>query len=75
MATRDIERFGALIDVAWRLNVDLDPEHTTPVIERLRARIERHVLGAKLLGAWGGGFLLMYHSHYFAGKFGPIRDS
>jgi fucokinase len=59
MAMRDMDRFGALIDVAWRLNVDLDPDHTTPVIEDLRARIEPHVVGAKLLGAGGGGFLLM----------------
>jgi galactokinase/mevalonate kinase-like predicted kinase len=59
MSIRDIERFGALIDVAWRLNVELDPEHTTPVIEELRARIRPHMLGAKLLGAGGGGFLLI----------------
>jgi fucokinase len=59
MAMRDMDRFGALIDVAWRLNVDLDPDHTTPVIEELRGQIEPHVLGAKLLGAGGGGFLLM----------------
>ena len=59
MGMRDMERFGELIDVAWKLNVDLDPDHTTPVIEELRARIRPHVLGAKLLGAGGGGFLLM----------------
>jgi fucokinase len=59
MGMRDMERFGELIDVAWKLNVDLDPDHTTPVIEGLRARIRPHVLGAKLLGAGGGGFLLM----------------
>jgi galactokinase/mevalonate kinase-like predicted kinase len=59
MGMRDAERFGELIDVAWKLNVDLDPDHTTPLIEELRARIKPHVLGAKLLGAGGGGFLLM----------------
>jgi galactokinase/mevalonate kinase-like predicted kinase len=59
MATRDADRFGELIDVAWKLNVDLDPDHTTPVIEELRARIRPYVSGAKLLGAGGGGFLLM----------------
>jgi len=59
MGMRDAERFGRLIDLAWRLNVDLDPGHTTPVIEDLRRRIGPHVLGAKLLGAGGGGFLLM----------------
>ncbi len=59
MAMRDMERFGRLIDVAWRLNVDLDPDHTTPEIEAMRTRIAKHVIGAKLLGAGGGGFLLM----------------
>jgi galactokinase/mevalonate kinase-like predicted kinase len=59
MAMRDAEKFGELIDIAWKLNVNLDPDHTTPVIEELRARIRPHVLGSKLLGAGGGGFLLM----------------
>jgi len=59
MGMRDIRGFGELIDLAWRLNVEIDPDHTTPVIEELRARIRRHVVGAKLLGAGGGGFLLM----------------
>jgi galactokinase/mevalonate kinase-like predicted kinase len=59
MGMRDAARFGELIDIAWRLNVDLDPDHTTPVIENLREMVRPHVLGAKLLGAGGGGFLLM----------------
>ena len=59
MGMREWERFGGLIDVAWELNVALDPDHTTPVIEELRERIRPYVLGAKLLGAGGGGFLLM----------------
>jgi fucokinase len=59
MAMRDMGRFGELIDFAWRLNVDLDADHTTPEIEVLRARIEPHAQGAKLLGAGGGGFLLI----------------
>jgi galactokinase/mevalonate kinase-like predicted kinase len=59
MGMRDAARFGELIDVAWRLNVNLDPDHTTPVIENLREMVRPHVLGAKLLGAGGGGFLLM----------------
>ena len=59
MGERDMRRFGELIDVAWRLNVDLDPDHSTPVIEGLRRRIAPHIYGAKLLGAGGGGFLLI----------------
>ncbi len=59
MGMRDEARFGELIDVAWRLNVDLDPDHTTAEIEELREKVAKHVHGAKLLGAGGGGFLLM----------------
>lgn len=59
LARRDAEAFGGLLDYAWRLNVDLDPHHTNAEIEALRARVARRVWGAKLLGAGGGGFLLM----------------
>ncbi len=59
MARRDARRFGELLDDAWRLNVDLDPNHTNAEIERLRARLAPRTRGAKLLGAGGGGFLLI----------------
>jgi galactokinase/mevalonate kinase-like predicted kinase len=59
MGMRDMERFGELIDAAWRLNVDLNPDHATPMIDELRARVRPHVFGVKLLGAGGGGFLIM----------------
>ena len=36
MAMRDMGKFGELIDLAWRLNVDLDPDHSTPTIKGLR---------------------------------------
>ena len=59
MAAKDIRRFGELIDVAWNLNKRIDPDSTTEVIEEILARIKPHIYGAKLLGAGGGGFLLM----------------
>ncbi len=59
MAAKDIRRFGELIDVAWNLNKQIDPDSTTDVIEGILARIRAHIYGAKLLGAGGGGFLLM----------------
>jgi galactokinase/mevalonate kinase-like predicted kinase len=59
MAGKDIRRFGELIDVAWNLNKRIDPDSTTVVIEGILARIKPHIYGAKLLGAGGGGFLLM----------------
>ena len=59
MAAKDMRRFGELIDLAWRLNKRIDPDSTTPVIEAILAKIGKHIWGAKLLGAGGGGFLLI----------------
>ena len=56
---KDIERFGRLMDVAWRLNKRLDPNSSTDEIEALFARVRPHIYGGKLLGAGGGGFMLM----------------
>ena len=59
MAGKDLPAFGRLIDVAWRLNKELDPDSSNPAIEALLDRLRPHLHGAKLLGAGGGGFLLM----------------
>ena len=59
MRRGDASEFGALIDLAWRLNKRIDPESTTPVIEDVLSAVRPRVRGAKLLGAGGGGFLLM----------------
>lgn len=56
---KDIVAFGRLIDVAWRLNKQLDPNSTNDEIESLFERVRPHIYGAKLLGAGGGGFMLM----------------
>jgi fucokinase len=59
MSQKSIERFGRLIDAAWHLKKTLDPESTTPVIEGILERVGKHIYGATLLGAGGGGFLLL----------------
>jgi galactokinase/mevalonate kinase-like predicted kinase len=59
MAAKDMRRFGELVDLAWRLNKRIDPDSTTPVIEGIMGKIGKHIWGAKLLGAGGGGFLLI----------------
>jgi len=59
MARKDIGEFGRLINVAWRLNKELDPESSNAQIEEILARVGPHIHGAKLLGAGGGGFLLL----------------
>jgi fucokinase len=59
MARKDAAAFGGLIDAAWNLNKQLDPDSSNEAIETLLARVRPHIYGAKLLGAGGGGFLLM----------------
>ena len=59
LVCKDIAAFGQLIDVAWRLNKQLDPNSTNDEIESLFARVGPYIYGTKLLGAGGGGFMLM----------------
>jgi fucokinase / fucose-1-phosphate guanylyltransferase len=59
LVRKDIATFGHLIDVAWQLNKQLDPNSSTEQIESLFERVRPFVYGAKLLGAGGGGFMLM----------------
>ena len=59
MSQKSVERFGRLTTAAWGLKKELDPESTTPVIEGILQRIDGHIFGATLLGAGGGGFLLL----------------
>jgi len=59
MSQKSVERFGYLINVAWRLKKALDPDSTTPVIEGILELVKKHIFGATLLGAGGGGFLLL----------------
>lgn len=44
---------------SWRLNTLLDPETTNPLIEAILSRCSRELAAWKLLGAGGGGYLLM----------------
>jgi fucokinase len=59
MARKDISHFGKLIDASWQLNKQLDPGSTTEEIENVMSHIKSYIHGAKLLGAGGGGFLLI----------------
>jgi len=58
-STKDVAAFGRAVDAAWQLNKELDPNSTNDEVESLLGRIRQHIIGAKLLGAGGGGFLLM----------------
>jgi galactokinase/mevalonate kinase-like predicted kinase len=59
MSRKNMRRFGGLIDLAWLLNKRLDPESSNADIEAILDRLVPNIYGAKLLGAGGGGFLLI----------------
>ncbi len=59
MSRKDMRRFGELIDLAWKLNQRIDPDSSNPAIEGILDRFRPYMIGAKLLGAGGGGFLLV----------------
>ena len=59
MSLKDIELYGRTIDYIWKLNVQLDPNSTNAAVEELYSRVKPYTYGAKLLGAGGGGFMLM----------------
>ena len=59
MSRKDGQAFGELVGRAWELNKQLDPGATNDQVESLMGRVRPYVCGAKLLGAGGGGFLLM----------------
>jgi fucokinase len=53
----DWPALGACLDRSWALNREIEPTSTNDSLDALFARIAQHVLGAKLAGAGGGGFL------------------
>ncbi len=56
-----VRRFGELLHEAWVAKKDLDPAITTEQIDRLyQAARENGAIGGKILGAGGGGFLLVF---------------
>jgi D-glycero-alpha-D-manno-heptose-7-phosphate kinase len=57
----DIDDFGRLLDVTWKLKRQTGASVSTNSIDGLYAKgIEAGAIGGKLLGAGGGGFLVFY---------------
>lgn len=57
----DLDDFGRLLDVTWKLKRKMGSAVSTDTIDELYAMgISSGALGGKLLGAGGGGFLLFY---------------
>ncbi len=59
MARHDLEAFGRALAAAWELKKQIDPGSTNGQIEALLQRMAPRIHGAKLMGAGGGGFLLL----------------
>jgi fucokinase len=57
--TRDLAAFGRGLQTYWELKKRIDPGSTNEAIERLTARVSPWSAGHVLLGAGGGGFLLV----------------
>ena len=56
---RSYDGLGGAIRRSWELNQELDSGTNPPSVARLYNLIDDYALGAKLLGAGGGGYLLV----------------
>lgn len=57
----DLATFGRVLDANWQLKKTLADTITTPQIDEWYALAKKHgAVGGKVLGAGGGGFLLLY---------------
>lgn len=59
MAEGDWLHLGRLLDRHWELNKTLDPNTTNAPVNALLDQVRPYILGAKLAGAGGGGFLML----------------
>ena len=55
----DYERLAEKVAISWELNQQLDEGTNPPVIQQIIRKVDDYLLGYKLLGAGGGGYLLM----------------
>ena len=57
----DLNEFGKLLDYTWKLKRGITSQISNDSIDGLYSKAMQHgALGGKLLGAGGGGFLLLY---------------
>jgi len=57
----DLARFGRLLDEGWQAKRSIDDRISTAHVDELyAAALEAGALGGKLLGAGGGGFLMLF---------------
>jgi galactokinase/mevalonate kinase-like predicted kinase len=60
ISSKDFEGLGKNIHRSWQLNQKLDAGTNTPEIQKIINRISPWIVGHKLLGAGGGGFMLIF---------------
>ena len=59
--SRDIEDFGKLLDNSWKIKRALSNQVSTPEIDQIYdIAIKAGAIGGKILGAGGGGFMLIF---------------
>jgi galactokinase/mevalonate kinase-like predicted kinase len=56
----DYQGLAEKVAISWSLNQHLDQGTNPPVIQEITKRVDDYLLGYKLLGAGGGGYLLMF---------------
>ncbi len=57
----DLKSFGELLDKSWMLKKSITDKTSNPVIDKYYSiALNNGAIGGKLLGAGGGGFLLLY---------------
>lgn len=56
---RDYDALGSAVKISWQLNQELDLGTCPPAVAKVYHSIQDHIFGAKLLGAGGGGFMLI----------------
>ncbi len=70
-----INEIGKLLNETWRIKKNLTPHISNPSIENIcEIAMRNGALGAKLLGAGGGGFLLFFAEPQFHGKIRKALD-
>ena len=61
LKSHSLERFGRLLDENWKLKRSLSHKVSTPYIDQIYQTAKKAgALGGKLLGAGGGGFVLIF---------------
>ena len=61
LTSGDLDEFGRLLDYTWKLKRGVNSAVSTSQIDQAYATaVKAGALGGKLLGAGGGGFLLLY---------------